>query len=60
VREFFHALAGNAGICLHLHQLAGANSHHIVEAAFKACARALRQAIALSGDGIPSTKGALD
>lgn len=60
VGEFFHALSANAQICLHLHQQAGRNSHHIVEAAFKACARALRQAIDISGSGIPSTKGALD
>lgn len=60
VPEFFHALAGNACLCLHLHQMSGRNSHHIVEAAFKACARALRQAIRCSGDDtVPSTKGQL-
>jgi len=60
VFEFFDAFCGNAQIGLHLHQQYGRNSHHIVEAAFKACARALRQAIRVSGNDIPSTKGALD
>ena len=59
VPEFFHALCDNARICLHLHQVCGRNSHHIVEAAFKATARALRQAIAITGDEVPSTKGSL-
>ncbi|MFW5752556.1 MAG: imidazoleglycerol-phosphate dehydratase HisB [Planctomycetota bacterium] len=60
VPEFFGALCDHARITLHLHQICGENSHHIVEAAFKACARALRQAIAITGTGIPSTKQALD
>jgi len=59
VREFFQGFADNARICLHLHQIAGRNSHHIVEAAFKAFARALRQAIRITGDDVPSTKGVL-
>lgn len=59
VPEFFHALATNAAMTLHLHQQCGRNSHHIVEAAFKATARALRQAIAITGDQVPSTKGSL-
>ncbi|MCK6490926.1 MAG: imidazoleglycerol-phosphate dehydratase HisB [Planctomycetes bacterium] len=58
-REFFAGLSGEARLCLHLHQRAGVNSHHIIEAAFKATARALRQAIAITGEGIPSTKGML-
>ncbi|NLD33360.1 MAG: imidazoleglycerol-phosphate dehydratase HisB [Clostridiales bacterium] len=62
VREFFLALTREGGITLHLRQLSGQNSHHIIEAAFKGCARALRQAIAqdpaLAGR-INSTKGAL-
>jgi imidazoleglycerol-phosphate dehydratase len=58
--EFFAALADQACITLHLHQRAGRNSHHILEAAFKACARALRQAVAVTGEGVPSTKGSLD
>ena len=59
VQECFHALCDNARICLHLRQIRGRNSHHIVEAAFKATARALRQAIAITGTGTPSTKGLL-
>lgn len=60
--EFLIALAANAGITLHVRQMAGKNSHHIIEAAFKATARALRQAVSLDarvGDAVPSTKGAL-
>ncbi len=56
------SLALNAGICLHLRLLAGRDPHHIVEAQFKAVARALRQAVALDpriADRIPSTKGSL-
>lgn len=62
VREFFQALATHGGITLHIDLLHGVNSHHIVEAAFKAVARALRDAVehdARKGDAIPSTKGAL-
>ena len=62
VREFFQALATHGGITLHIDQLHGLNSHHIAEAAFKAVARALREAVEIdprkAGD-IPSTKGAL-
>ncbi|MBE6476564.1 MAG: imidazoleglycerol-phosphate dehydratase HisB [Propionibacteriaceae bacterium] len=55
------SLASNAGICLHLRLLAGREPHHIVEAQFKAVARALRAAIEPDPrvTGIPSTKGAL-
>ncbi|WP_417742625.1 imidazoleglycerol-phosphate dehydratase HisB [Salipiger sp.] len=62
VREFFQALATHGGITLHVDQLHGFNSHHIAEAAFKAVARALREAVEpdpRKGDAIPSTKGAL-
>jgi len=59
VPEFFGGFTDNARVCLHLHQLHGRNSHHIVEAGFKAFARALRQAIRVSGVGVPSTKGML-
>ncbi|MCY4336838.1 MAG: imidazoleglycerol-phosphate dehydratase HisB [Litoreibacter sp.] len=62
VREFFQAFATHGGITLHIDQLHGFNSHHIVEAAFKAVARALRAAIETDprkSDAIPSTKGAL-
>ena len=61
VPEFFRAVAHNAGITIHIHRLTGSNGHHIVEAAFKAFARALSQAVDMSGRvaGIPSTKGTL-
>jgi imidazoleglycerol-phosphate dehydratase len=62
VREFFQALATHGGITLHLDQVHGFNSHHIAEAAFKAVARALRQAVEVDprkADAIPSTKGML-
>lgn len=62
VREFFTAFSGNGGITLHVDRLHGFNSHHIVEAAFKAVARALRVAVETDprkADAIPSTKGAL-
>lgn len=59
--DFFRALAFNGGLTLHLRMLSGANTHHIVEATFKACARALREAISLDPreSGVPSTKGTL-
>ena len=59
--EFFRALAHNAGINLHIKQFDGSNAHHIVEGAFKAFARALRQALSKDDRvaGIPSTKGVL-
>jgi imidazoleglycerol-phosphate dehydratase len=62
VREFFQALATHGGITLHVDQVHGFNSHHIAEAAFKAVARALRQAVEpdpRKADAIPSTKGTL-
>ncbi len=62
VREFFQALSTHGGITLHVDQLHGINSHHIAEAAFKAVARALRDALETDprkADAIPSTKGAL-
>lgn len=61
-REFFIALAANAHTTLHLRQLSGENAHHLIEAAFKACGRALRYAVAVNPrmeGSIPSTKGAL-
>jgi len=60
-REFVTALATNAGITVHLHEVSGENAHHIVEAAFKALARALREAVELDPrvTGVPSTKGVL-
>jgi imidazoleglycerol-phosphate dehydratase len=62
VREFFTAFVMNARMTLHLERLDGINSHHIAEAAFKAVARALREAIEPDprrADAVPSTKGAL-
>jgi len=61
-KEFFHALSGNGGMCLHVENLYGENSHHIIESCYKATARALRTAIAVDAklDGKPaSTKGSL-
>ena len=59
--EFFAGFARDAGLTLHLRELCGENAHHILEAAFKACARALRAAIEPDPrvTGIPSTKGVL-
>jgi len=59
--DFFRALAVNAGLTLHLRMLSGANTHHIVEGAFKACARALREAVSPDPreTDVPSTKGML-
>lgn len=60
VEEFFLGLVRNCPMSLHIRQLAGKNSHHIVEGAFKCTARALKAAVALDGtDTIPSTKGVL-
>ena len=60
VEEFFLAFVRNCPMSLHVKQLAGRNSHHIVEGAFKAAARALKTAAAADGsDEIPSTKGVL-
>lgn len=61
-REFFHALAQNAGITLHVTNLYGANNHHIAETCFKAVARTLRKAVEPDPrqiDAVPSTKGTL-
>jgi imidazoleglycerol-phosphate dehydratase len=59
--EFFRALANAAKLTLHLRVETGSNAHHMIEAAFKAFARALRQAVAIdpSETGVPSTKGTL-
>ncbi|MEM7743145.1 MAG: imidazoleglycerol-phosphate dehydratase HisB [Pseudomonadota bacterium] len=62
VREFFQAFSTHGGITLHVDALAGINSHHIAEAAFKAVARSLRDALETDprkSDAVPSTKGAL-
>ncbi len=62
VQEFWIAFARNAGCTLHIKQLAGTNSHHIIEGAFKSAARSLRDAVSIdqaAPDSIPSTKGLL-
>lgn len=62
VEEFWRAFASDAGITLHLRQLAGSNSHHIIEGSFKSVARSLRTAVSVDkafADEIPSTKGLL-
>ncbi|MBQ1229720.1 MAG: imidazoleglycerol-phosphate dehydratase HisB [Clostridia bacterium] len=62
VKEFWLAFVRNAECALHIRQLAGENSHHIIEGAFKSVARSLRQAVAMDAafaDEIPSTKGVL-
>lgn len=61
-KEFFIAFAANAGVTLHIRQLAGENTHHVIEGMFKATARAMRQACEpdpRAGDALPSTKGLL-
>ncbi len=59
--EFFRALASTAKLTLHVDVERGTNAHHMIEAAFKAVARALRQAVAIdpTEGGVPSTKGTL-
>ena len=62
VQEFWYGFVRNAACTLHIRQLAGANSHHIIEGAFKSVARSLRQAVAIdpaNTQSIPSTKGVL-
>ena len=61
VKEFFLAFAREAGITLHVRLMAGENAHHVAEACFKACGRALRQAVEFDPRviGVPSTKGSL-
>lgn len=62
VEEFMIAFTANAGLNLHLRQLSGKNSHHIIEGAFKSAARSLRKAVSIDpdmADEIPSTKGLL-
>ena len=61
-KEFFQALSGNSGMCLHIETLYGDNNHHIAESCFKAVARALRMAVSPDerlGAGTASTKGSL-
>jgi imidazoleglycerol-phosphate dehydratase len=57
--EFWRAFVTAAGVTLHVRQLTGKNTHHILEASFKAVARCLRDAVKVEGGGVPSTKGTL-
>lgn len=57
--EFWRAFATSGALCLHLTMRAGKNTHHVIEASFKAAARALRDAVRVEGGGVPSTKGVL-
>ncbi len=59
LEEFLLALTRHFPITLHLRRMAGTNTHHILEGSFKALGRALRAAVAIVGDEIPSTKGVL-
>ena len=62
VKEFFLAFVRCAAVTLHIRQMAGENSHHIIEGTFKSVARTLRAAVAMDEkcpDAIPSTKGVL-
>jgi len=61
VEEFLRSLVNQAGLTLHIRQLAGKNAHHLVEALFKGLGRALREAVSLDPreNGIPSSKGSL-
>jgi imidazoleglycerol-phosphate dehydratase len=59
VEEFWRAFVTAAGITLHITLVRGKNTHHIVEATFKGVARSLRDAVAVEGTGVPSTKGTL-
>ena len=63
VKEFFVAVTNNSGLTLHIRQLDGVNSHHLVEACFKAFARALRLAVEIDlrrAGAVPSSKGVLE
>ncbi len=59
LREFLRGLCNHAGVTLHVRLLAGREAHHVIEAIMKAFARALRDAVAVTGSGLPSTKGLL-
>jgi imidazoleglycerol-phosphate dehydratase len=62
VKEFFYAISYSAGMNLHIKQLSGGNNHHIIEAAFKAFAKALDEACSIDSriHGVLSTKGSID
>lgn len=58
--HFWQSFATSAAITLHVRMISGKNTHHIIEASFKAVARALRDAVRIEGTAIPSTKGTLN
>ena len=60
-KNFFLAFAREAGLTLHVRLMCGDNAHHVIEAAYKACGRALREAVEFDAReaGVPSTKGVL-
>jgi imidazoleglycerol-phosphate dehydratase len=57
--EFWKGFVDGARVTLHLRSISGKNGHHVIEASFKAVARALRDAVTVEGDTVPSTKGTL-
>lgn len=57
--EFWRAFVTSAGLTLHITSVRGKNTHHLIEASFKGVARALRDAVTVTGGGLPSTKGTL-
>lgn len=59
IEEFFQSFVREADITVHIVQLYGKNTHHIIECAFKTFARALRQAVVVTGNAVPSSKGVL-
>lgn len=59
-REFFYAFAAASGLSLHIHVPYGENDHHKIEAIFKAFARSLKQAFAITSDILPSSKGRIE
>jgi imidazoleglycerol-phosphate dehydratase len=59
VEEFWRAFVTSAAVTLHITSVRGVNTHHLIEATFKAVARSLRDAVSVEGGGVPSTKGVL-
>jgi len=59
VEEFFRAVCTHAGLTLHIQLLKGKNAHHIIESVFKAFSRAFKEAVSVTGGGVPSTKGVI-
>ena len=59
LREFLRGFCNHGGVTLHVRLLAGREAHHVIEAVMKAFARALRDAVAVTSDALPSTKGSL-